>query len=164
MGNLYLGNQKSALNKAFVNEGISDYITVGLCYTTAESYKEANDDLSVYAPADEPTNMFDNDSESYFNSMNCSYFHFKSSKGTIKEVVFDAMSTYWDNGLTIYGTNEEDIEFGNPTYNREHWEEAGFVPMSYNVRDTFTCTLTKQYKYLVIYSDRDLFYSFKVKV
>ena len=163
MGNLYLGNQKSALNKAFVNEGISDYITVGLCYTTAESYKEANDDLSVYSIYNPETAelMFDDNDETYFGGQ---YLNFHSSKGNIKEIILDVESTYWDEGIQVWGANDDNREIGIPTTNFGYWEVIGTLPIGYGERKIVRYTLDKTYKYLGFYIDRKQIYSMSVVV
>ena len=161
MGNLYLGNQKSALNKAFVNEGISDYISVGLCYVSSDLYYEANDALSVYTASENPENMFDDSVETYFDG---SYLNLKSSKGKIKEIVVDIQSNYWDSGIDVYATDDDYHIIGDPTYNQESWTNIGILPIGYGNREVVTYTLDKPYKYVALRIDRKSIYSLQVKV
>ena len=161
MGNLYLGNQKSALNKAFVNDGISDYISVGLCYVSSDLYYEANDALSVYTASENPENMFDDSVETYFDG---SYLNLKSSKGKIKEIVVDIQSHYWDSGVSVYATDDDYHIIGDPTYNQESWTNIGILPIGYGNREIVTYTLDKPYKYVALGIDRKSIYSLQVKV
>ena len=163
MSYIYLGNQKSALNKAFMNDNVSDYITVGLCYVTAETYKEANDDLSVYSVYSPETAeaMFDNNVETYYDGQ---YLNFHSSKGNIKEVVLDVQSNYWDNGIEVWGANDDNREIGMPTTNMGYWEVIGTLPIGYGERKIVTYTLDETYKYLAFAIDRKWIYSMKIKV
>lgn len=138
-------------------------ISKGVVYTDPELYKNAGDTLAVYAQYDSETakNMFDDNDETYFGSQ---YLNFHSSKGNIKEIILDVESTYWNEGIEVWGANDDNREIGTPTTNMGYWEVIGTLPIGYGERKIVRYTLDKTYKYLGFYIDRKQIYSMSVVV